>query len=137
MYFRVLVFSLPAICAFAQQATLGGRIEDASGGGIAGALVTIHNNNRDQEFSTQSSRQGRYQFLHLTPGDYQLSVRDPRFQPFERPLTLSVGQAVDLPIVLSLAAINQSIEVTDSTPALEAVRTQAAYTGSVDAIDGL
>jgi hypothetical protein len=137
MYFRVLVFSLPAICAFAQQATLGGRIEDASGGGIAGALVTIHNNNRDQEFSTQSNRQGRYQFLHLTPGDYQLSVRDPRFQPFERQLTLSVGQAVDLPIVLSLAAINQSIEVTDSTPALEAVRTQAAHTVSVTAIDGL
>jgi hypothetical protein len=119
------------------SATLGGRVEDPSGAAVAGVTVTIRNRNRDQQRSTQSDRQGRYQFLYLTPGDYDLSVAEPRFQPFERRLALSLGQAVDLPVVLHIAGMNQSIEVTDAPLTLEAVRTQSSDTVSPRAIDSL
>src|SRR6185369_15925189 len=75
--------------------------------------------------------------LYLEPGEYTLTAQSSRFQPFERNLSITVGQAIDLPIVLSLSGMRQTIEVNAAQTTLEAVRTQAADTVSIRNIESL
>ena len=139
---RAVFLALGAsLAVYAQQAitsaTLGGRVVDASGGVVAGAAVGIRNLDRDQKWSAVSDPQGRFQFLHLAPGPYRLTVMEPRFQTAEQSLTLAAGQAFDLPIVLQVGGLNQTVEVTSAPVALETVRTQAADAVRTHVIESL
>ena len=116
---------------FAQQAvtsaTLGGRVEDTAGAAISGASIEITNIEKNQTRLSKSDEQGHYSFLYLPVGSYQLKVEHPGFAPATRSLVLSVGQAFDLPVRLSIAGMSETATVT-SVPIVEAVRTQVAET---------
>jgi hypothetical protein len=64
--------------AFAQQAvtaaTLSGRIEDPNGAALSGATVTVTNVDKNQTSLCTSDDHGRYSFLYLPVGSYQLRV---------------------------------------------------------------
>jgi protocatechuate 3,4-dioxygenase beta subunit len=66
------------------SATLGGRIEDASGSVVAGAVVEARETDRGRVFSQAADSTGRFQFLRLTPGAYSITVLAPRFEPVRR-----------------------------------------------------
>lgn len=120
-----------AIPAFAQQAvasaTLAGRVEDSSGAAISGALVAITSLDKNQTSLSRSDEHGRYNFLYLPVGSYQLKVEHDGFQPVTRSLSLSVGQALDLSVRLPIAGLTETANVT-SAPVVETVRTQVAET---------
>ena len=117
--------------AFAQQAvasaTLGGRIEDTSGAAISGALIAITNIDKNQTSLSTSDEHGRYRFLYLPVGSYQLKVEHAGFASVTRALTLSVGQALEVPVILPVAGLTETANVT-SLPVVETVRTQVAET---------
>ena len=117
--------------AFAQQgvtsATLGGRVEDTSGAAISGASIAITNTEKNQTRLSKSDEHGHYSFLYLPVGSYQLKVEHPGFSPATRSLVLSVGQAFDLPVRLTIAGMSETATIT-SVPMVEAVRTQVAET---------
>src|SRR5712692_872913 len=97
------VFILPLILlassVSAQQAvtsaTLGGHAEDSSGAALSAVTVTIQSLDRGQTRTAQTNPQGRYQFLYLPAGRYELRVEAPNFEPYAQQLTLQVGQALD------------------------------------------
>lgn len=126
---------------YAQQAitsaTLGGRVEDSSGSAVAGARVEARDLNRGRNLVALSDKQGRFQFLYLSPGDYQIVVLDPRFQTLQRRLTVTLGQALDLPFQLAVAGRQDSVQVEDRIEAVEAARTQSSQSITTKAIDGL
>ena len=70
-----------SISAFAQQgvasATLSGRIEDSSGAAVSGATIAITNQDRNQTERATSDDHGRYSFLYLPVGSYQLKAEHP------------------------------------------------------------
>src|SRR5262245_43196351 len=117
--------------ASAQQAvasaTLGGRIEDTRGAAISGALIAITNVDKNQTHRSTSDEQGRYSFLYLPVGSYQLKVEHEGFAPVVRALTLSVGQALDMPVILPIAGLSETANVS-SVPVVETVRTQVSET---------
>lgn len=80
--------------AFAQQAvsaaTLSGRVEDTSGAAISGALIAITNIDKNQTSSSTSDEHGRYSFLYLPVGRYNLKVQRDGFASVTRELTLSI-----------------------------------------------
>lgn len=108
------------------SATLGGRVEDASGAAVQDVQVTLVNLDRNQPARTTTDAQGYYQFLYVAPGNYQVKVENPLFVPISRTLTVAVGQALHVPIRLAIAGQNESIVVTTNLLALETVRTQLA-----------
>lgn len=127
--------------AFAQQgvasATLSGRVDDATGASISGATIAITNIEKNQTTSSSSDEHGRYSFLYLPVGRYQLKVEHAGFASITRELTLTVGQALDLPVRLSVAGLVESANITAAARLIETVRTQVAETVLSREIDSL
>ena len=109
-------------------ATVSGQLEDANGAAIGGAQVTITNLERKQTSATVSDEKGRYRFAYLPVGDYQLRVEAGGFTPLERQITLTVGQALDVPLRLAVAGATETVDVSADVPVVETVRTQLAET---------
>ncbi len=130
----LLVFSSVSIlgprCAAAQSAATGasiaGRVTDATGAVVAGAAVVARHVQRAQTWTTTSDMAGRYRFAWVPPGDVEVSVSLGGFGSEIRVVPLAAGQAVDLPCVLAVAAIAQTVSVTADRQAVDLTHAQAA-----------
>ncbi len=119
------------------SATLGGRVEDSAGAALAGALVTVTNLDTNQTQTATSDAEGRYRFAYLPAGPYELSAEHAGFDPLRQRLTLTLGQALDVPLKLSVAGVTGSVNITADVPLIEAARTQVAETVLPREIDAL
>lgn len=119
------------------SATLGGRVEDESGAGLSGASLTITSLDTNQTQSAASDAEGRYRFSYLPAGAYRLVAAHDGFSTLQHELTLTIGQALDLPIKLAIAGVTGSVQITSDVPLIEAARTQVAETLSPKEIDAL
>jgi hypothetical protein len=134
--------STGVVPALAQQnitsATLGGRVEDANGAALPGVNVTATNVETNQSRDSATDEEGRYRFSYLPVGRYRLTIEQAGFATLNRQLTLTVGQALDMPLRLSVAGVAESVEVNDAdAPVVETARTQVAETVLPKEIDGL
>ncbi len=131
--------SAPAVLAqqTVTSATLGGRVEDAAGAALPGALVTVNNLDKNQTQTATSDADGRYRFAYLPAGPYELTAERAGFDTLRRRLTLTLGQALDVPLRLSVAGVTGSVQITADVPLIEAARTQVAETILPREIDAL
>lgn len=128
----ILVFMCAGLCAAQQNVTsasLSGRIDDARGAVVSGANVSATNLETNQRQTTTSDHEGRYRFPYLRTGDYDVTIDAQGFATITKRLTLSIGQAVDLPIKLEVAGVSEQVNIggTD-VPIIETVRTQLTET---------
>jgi hypothetical protein len=130
----ILVFLALSTPAFAQEAinyaSISGRVTDPSGATVAGAHVQARQPATNSTSSALTDPDGRFRFFYLRPGPYDLTVARPGFAPATRSVTLTVGSAFDLTIVLSLATDATAVTVRGETPLIETARTQIAGTVS-------
>ena len=119
------------------SATLSGRVEDSSGAVIKAASVVAKKIDTGLEQTTRSDAEGRFRFPYLPVGTYEISVEASGFARLTRQLTLSVGQALDLPLKLAVENIAENVNVTADLPVIETVRTQVAETLLPREIDSL
>ena len=127
----VLIFLSAGVCAAQQSvtsATLSGRIEDARGAVVSGASVSAINLETHQQLNTMTDDEGRYRFPYLRTGPYELKIDAAGFSTVTRQLTVSVGQALDLPIKLDVAGVSAQVNIGADTPVVETVRTQITET---------
>src|SRR6185437_14763029 len=101
------------------SATLSGRIEDASGAVVSGANVTATHLETKQQLTTTSDYEGRYRFPYLRTGDYDLKIDAHGFSEVTKQLTVSVGQALDLPIKLDVAGVSAQVNIGSDVPMVE------------------
>jgi carboxypeptidase family protein len=78
--------------------------------------------------SATADSNGRFRFPYLQVGNYEVTVHQAGFQETTRTVTLSLGAAFDLPIVLSVGAARATINVDAEAPLLEADRSRIAAT---------
>lgn len=130
-----IIFSLILTCgqyARAQQtvtsATLSGRVEDASGAVVSGASLTATNLETNQKQVATTDYDGRYRFPYLQVGSYNLSIEAQGFTSSTKQLTLTVGQALDLPLKLDVAGVSAQVNIATDVPMIETVRTQVTET---------
>lgn len=127
----VFVFATASVC-FAQQnvtsATLSGRIEDASGASVNGASVSATHIETNQQLTATSDHDGRFRFPYLRTGAYDLKIEAQGFAPISKQLTVSVGQALDLPVKLEVAGVSAQVNIGSEVPIVETVRTQITET---------
>lgn len=127
------ILTAGALPALAQQtmtsATLGGRVEDANGAALPGVVVNATNTETNQTRTSTTDGEGRYRFSYLPVGDYELKVEQSGFAALTRSLTLTVGQALDVPLALAVANVNADVQVNSANAnAVETARTQLAET---------
>src|SRR5687768_2618742 len=110
------------------NASVSGRVTDQTGAVIAGVPVAARQTETNQTSTTTTNAEGRFRFAYLRPGPYEITLRQPGFADVTRPITLSVGAAVDLNLTLGLASVESSVNVSEEQPVLETARTQVAGT---------
>jgi Carboxypeptidase regulatory-like domain len=119
------------------QATVSGRVEDASGAAVADAPVHARSLERGLAFATVTDARGRYRFLYLPVDTYELRVEHAPFRPAVRRVGLTVGQAVEVVIRLQVEGGAEEVDVVGEAPLVETVRTQVTETVVPHDIDSL
>src|SRR5262245_56697602 len=102
MFFIHSVLAL--FLAFGQQAvssaTVSGVVQGGTGALIPSIAVTILNVDRNQTVVAQTDDRGRFRFPYLPVGAYKLDIQKAGFADFSANLTLTVGQVLDIPVVM-------------------------------------
>src|SRR4051794_1801021 len=118
----VITLFLPSTNLWAQagKAELFGTIQDASGGGIAEAIVTGQQEGTNARFESSTNSRGEYHLLGLPAGQYQLSVEKQSFRPYQQSgITLRISDQVQLDVQLQLGQGLQSVDVHGEISLLE------------------
>src|SRR6266540_405602 len=119
------------------SATISGRVEDANGAAVAGAAIAAINLDQNRSSTAQSDSQGRFRFLYLPVGRYRLKIEAKGFSTIERELTLTVGQALDAQLRLSVAGVAERLDIKPEATLIETLRTQVAETVLPTEVDRL
>src|SRR4051812_9573446 len=106
------------------SASLRGFIDDANSAPLPGIEVSLRNLDRGQVLRATTDASGEYRFLTVPPGQHQIEIRDPRFLPLTRQLSISVGQGLDVPLQLRVAGDTTFITVSADAPVLETARAE-------------
>src|SRR5436305_1448790 len=118
--FTVLFLGCAAGWAQTHTATVRGTVQDASGGVIRNAAVSLFNIDQRRTWDTHSGRTGEYVLVQIPAGNYELSVEAPGFMKYRREgLALQVAQTAELDVSLALGAVTETIEVKAATPLIE------------------
>src|ERR1700743_782016 len=116
---------------FAQvdQGQINGTVKDTSGGSIAGANVTLTNQDTGVTLSTTTNSQGEYIFAPIKIGTYSVTAEFQGFQKVvQKNVTVDVQQKVLADITLPPGASAETVVVNEAPPALQ---TQDASVGQV------
>jgi hypothetical protein len=119
--------------AFAQQTSgsIQGRILDAQKAAVPGVTVTAKNNETGFTRSEVTDSEGRYLLNALPVGAYDVHAEIAGFAPVDRKgITVSVGQATDLNLDLTLAGMSEAVSVTAEQPLVQT--TNSSVGGVVD-----
>jgi Carboxypeptidase regulatory-like domain/TonB dependent receptor len=120
-------------------ATLSGVVKDQQGGSIREAKVTLTSKSTGAERTSVSNDEGRYGFVSLVPGKYQITVdAGTNFSVFEQDgLTITVGQEAEFDPVLNLRGVATTTTVTAETTLIEENKTEVSNTVDQRRIDNL
>ena len=136
----LLVFAFVSLL-HAQQtinnASLSGRVTDPAGAVVQAAHVTTRQVATNIVRSTSTDAEGRFRFPYLAVGVYEVTIEDAGFANATRSVTLTVGADFSLPIALSVAGKQTSVNVNGAAPALEMNRSEVAETISQEEVQNL
>jgi hypothetical protein len=129
------------IVASAQSSATGDlrvTVRDEKGAAITTATVTARDQAKGIDRSTSLNTDGEYRILQLPPGTYTVSVEAQGFGKTDAPdISVTVGQARDLPITLKVAGGQTVIEVSTDAAVVETTRSQTTNTVDQRQIDNL
>jgi hypothetical protein len=123
----------------AAGADLTGSVVDPNGAVVAGATVTAKNIATGQTRTVTSSDNGAYQFIALSPGQYEITAEASTFKKVAiSPVRLTVGQSADLTIKMEIGAANAVVNVSgDAVELVESTHSSVATTIDQQRVENL
>ena len=113
--------------AAAQNAQIGGIVNDESGGVIPGASVTARNQDTGLARTSVADHTGTYRVAALPPGTYSLTVELAGFNTEVRSdILLAIDQTATINVTLKLAAVKETVTVTGESPIVDSTRSDVA-----------
>ncbi len=113
----LLVLVLATVSASVVWATIFGNVRgivhDPQHRPIGGAEVVLKAQRSDWSQAVATNAEGEFEFNAVPLGDYTISIAAPGFEPSEQSLSLASGNSPILHFALGLAALKQSVEVTE------------------------
>ncbi len=145
--FRVGLFALalcllaiPSASSFAQLTTADilGNVSDQTGAAVSNATVTLTNLGTNDQRTVQSNGAGDYTFTLLAVGHYSISVKAGGFQEsITKDLSVEAGDRARADIQLKVGAESAVVEVTATTPLLQADSATVSSTVTAKAVQDL
>src|SRR5437899_7395621 len=123
-----IILAASAIAQTAATADLRGTVKDPSGAIIQNATITVRDEARNFERSTQSNDSGFFTLLSLPPGSYTLTVSAKGFpKMIAKNVGLTVGQVADYPVIMRLTT-ETDVLVTSEPLLVETAKTSTSTT---------
>jgi hypothetical protein len=138
--FLLALLVLFTSAAFGQLTTadIVGTVTDASGAVVPNATVVVTNLGTNEKRTVTTSGSGEYTVPLLQPGHYSISVKASGFQAaITRDLAVEAGDRARNDVHLSLGSESTTIEVTASTPLLQADSATVSSTVTARAVQDL
>src|SRR3954469_20941157 len=113
-YAILLLAAFLASASWAQTAatsTVRGVMTDDSGAVVPAASVTLTGNGATKTAQTQAD--GTYTFNSVAPGQYHVKVTFPGFAAVDKPVNVTPGANLNVPVQLTIAAGKQEITVNE------------------------
>lgn len=115
-----------------------GTITDQTGAVVPGAEVTVTNEQTTLSRQTTTNPSGSYQVVTIPAGSYTLKVSAKGFKSFTRTgITVTVGQANDQDVQLSVGGVTQEVTVTAGAAVLQTQKADVHTTITSHAIQNL
>jgi len=112
---------------FAQDsASIRGTISDETRSAIPGAMVRIKNSETGLLRALTTDEAGRYEAPALPVGAYEVSAEKSGFQTAQAKLTVVVGERASVDLTLTLAELQQSVQVQESALSVEVTTAETA-----------
>ena len=126
------------MAAEAQTAVLEGAVQDATGGVIANAAVTLRDRETNQIRSGLTDRQGAFRFTDVPVGTYEVRVTYDGFTPYVHAgVVLAIGQTARLSVAMQPAGVVERVAVSAQPPPLDSRQTSVATTIGTERIEEL
>ena len=95
-----------------RSATITGTVTDQTGGIVAGAEVTLINQETNIKESFKTAGTGQYTFPYLPAGTYTVTVTMPAFSQYRQTgIILATAQTLRVDIALTVGALASTVEV--------------------------
>src|SRR3569832_1368470 len=116
----LLVFGLSVVSSHAQivGATITGTVHDSSGAALSSATVTVKQTETGLIRTVTTDAEGRFFAPSVPIGPYTVTAEHDGFAPTQQSATLVLGQSLQLNFVLGVASVQQAIEVTADSAAV-------------------
>jgi Carboxypeptidase regulatory-like domain len=132
----VLVLTAARGLAQISAGNLTGTVTDAQGAVLPGVSITLAGT--DRTASAVSDEAGRFRFLSLPPGFYSVTAALQGFTTVVRErIEVRVGQNVDIPVELRIAAVTETVTVTGESPIVDARQMGTATNFTADELSGI
>lgn len=130
-FFSLLLAACLAPVAMAQTSsptgTIQGVVVDSTGALVAGAKVIARHDARGQARETSSDEQGRFFLQSLQIGEYSLRATKEGFTSAQTAaFQVSLGQVVVQKLMLTVAGVTGSIEVSEAADAIDSTATTSS-----------
>jgi Carboxypeptidase regulatory-like domain len=136
--FALLFSSLLFAQGGAATGDLHVTVKDPRGNLVTNATVKVRNAEKGLERTATSDEQGGYSVRLLPPGTYSVTIDAPGFTGvLNTDLAINVGGQVELPVMLSVAAGKEVVEVNSQADLVETSRTSTTDTIGQRRIDNL
>jgi hypothetical protein len=131
----VFAFGVVLACAagaVAQQTidvgSISGRVLDETQMAIPGATVVATHTLTNVAATVTADHEGRFRFPYLRVGVYEVKASLIGFNDAAKTVQVSAGSAFELPMVLTIAALSETIQIHSEPAVMETARTQLAAT---------
>src|SRR5215469_4111944 len=117
------VFAIqPAVLGQTYRGAISGVPTDPSGAVVFGAQVTAVATDTNSTYKTVTSSAGEFAFSNLPLGNYSVTIVASGFSPEKiNNVTVSAGVVYTLPVKMSVASANQTVEVAANALTLDTV----------------
>ena len=111
------------------RAELRGSVTDEQGGALPGVSILITNQDTGTFREVVSSGDGSYFAGQMLPGTFRITAQLPGFNSFERTdFAIGVGRTLDLDIVMTIGAIEETITVSGAAPLVDLTSSEVGGT---------
>jgi hypothetical protein len=133
-----LLPSIPTVNAQSTGGRIRGTLTDSSGGAIAGATVTLTNEDTNSTREAKTGATGEYLFLEVPVGTYDIDVNQQGFKRYARKgVVLVLNEIASVDISLQIGSSVDTVEVTGAPPTIDTTTTQLGAVMTEQAIRDL
>jgi hypothetical protein len=114
------LFSLPMYGQTANTGAIAGSVSDPSGALVATAALVVKSQATQEERDLTTDAEGNFSVPFLTPGNYDLAVRAPGFEPLIlKSVQVQITEVSRLKIQLTISGAKEQITVSAKSPLLQ------------------